>query len=425
MVGMRKAGLIVTAISSLVALSLVATACQTGSTVKSATPGPSRTPKPHPAHVSISPANNKANAEPGQGITVTVAHGTLTAVSASANGVPVPGEMTNDATGWHSRWALATGTRYMVRAAAIDAAGTSVTRTSTFQTLTPSRTFTTSIFEGAGKSYGVGMPIILQFSSPIVDKQAVERSLEVRTSVPVVGAWFWDGDQTLYFRPRDYWPADTKVDFTGHLDGVQSAPGVYGVHTLTQSFVIGRSLIAVADTRTHHVKIYLDKHLFGNWPMSSGRPGDDTPNGTYLSMDKTNPEEMIGPGYHILVPWSVRFTLSGDFMHDAYWSVSQQGFQNVSHGCVNLSPADAETYYKMSIQGDPVTITGSPKAGKWGDGWTVWFLSWSQLLDGSSLHQAVRAGLHGSSFVNRGAVRPSHAKPPLRTSHNGNADATA
>ena len=425
MVGMRKAGLIVTAISSLVALSLVATACQTGSTVTSATPGPSRTPKPHPAHVSISPANNKANAEPGQGITVTVEHGTLTAVSASANGVPVPGEMTNDATGWHSRWALLTGTRYSVRATAIDAAGTSVTRTSTFQTLTPSRTFTTSIFEGAGKSYGVGMPIILQFSSPIVDKQAVERSLEVRTSVPVVGAWFWDGDQTLYFRPRDYWPADTKVDFTGHLDGVQSAPGVYGVHTLTQSFVIGRSLIAVADTRTHHVKIYLDKHLFGNWPMSSGRPGDDTPNGTYLSMDKTNPEEMIGPGYDILVPWSVRFTLSGDFMHDAFWSVAQQGFENVSHGCVNLSPADAETYYKMSIQGDPVTIAGSPKAGKWGDGWTVWFLSWSQLVAGSALHQAVQAGPHGSSFVDRGVVRPSHAKPPLRTSHNGNSDATA
>ena len=425
MVGRNTKSAIVTTVIGFVAFSLVASACQTGSSVTRVTPGSSRTPGPRPAHVSISPANNKANAEPGQGITVTVARGTLTAVTASANGVPVPGEMTGDATGWHSRWALATGTRYTVRATAIDAAGTSVTRTSAFQTLTPSRTFGASIFEGAGKSYGVGMPIILQFSSPIIDKQAVERSLQVRTSVPVVGAWFWDGDQTLYFRPRDYWPADTTVDFTGHLDGVQGAPGVYGVHTLTQSFVIGRSLIAVVDTRTHHVKIYLDRHLFGNWPMSSGRPGDDTPNGTYLSMDKTNPEEMIGPGYDILVPWSVRFTLSGDFMHDAYWSVSQQGFQNVSHGCVNLSPADAETYYKMSIQGDPVTITGSPKAGKWGDGWTVWFLSWSQLLDGSALHQPVKAGPQGSSFVQRGAVRPSRAKPPLRTSHNGNADATA
>jgi hypothetical protein len=119
----------------------------------------------------------------------------------------------------------------------------------------------------------------------------------------------------------------------------------------------------------------------------------------------------------------VRFTLSGDFMHDAFWSVAQQGFENVSHGCVNLSPANAETYYKMSIQGDPVTITGSPKAGTWGNGWTVWFLSWSQLLAGNSLHQAVKAGPHGSSFVPRGSVRPSRAKPPLRVSHPGNASA--
>ncbi|MEP7060741.1 MAG: Ig-like domain-containing protein, partial [Actinomycetota bacterium] len=348
-----------------------------------------------------------------------------TDVTATAAGAPVAGAMTGGATGWHSRWALLTGTRYTVHATAVDVAGTSVTRTSTFQTLSPQRTFSTSIFEGAGKSYGVGMPIILNFSSPVRDKKAIERSLQIRTSAPVVGAWYWDGDQTLYFRPRDYWPSHTKVDFTGHLDGVQSAPGVYGVHTLTQSFSIGRSLISVADTRTHHVKIYLDQHLFGNWPMSSGRTGDETPNGTYLSMDKTNPEEMIGPGYDILVPWSVRFTLSGDFMHDAYWSVNEQGFANVSHGCVNLSPANAERYYKMSIQGDPVTIAGSPKAGRWGDGWTVWFLSWSDLLDGSSLHQAVQAGPDGSSFVNRGAVRPTHAKSPLRTSHNGNADAIA
>ena len=71
---------------------------------------------------------------------------------------------------------------------------------------------------------------------------------------------------------------------------------------------------------------------------------------------------MKGPGYSIEVPWSVRFTWSGDYLHDAYWSVGQQGFTNVSHGCVNMPPADAESYYKMAVPGDPVTITGSPRA---------------------------------------------------------------
>ena len=170
-------------------------------------------------------------------------------------------------------------------------------------------------------------------------------------------------------------------------------------------------------------KIFQDGKLFGNWPISTGKTGDDTPNGTYLAMDKTNPEEMIGPGYDIFVPWSVRFTLSGDFMHDAFWSVGEQGFANVSHGCVNMSPANAETYYKLAVQGDPVTITGSPKAGKWGNGWTVWFLTWRDLVKGSATHEAVRAGPGGSSFVAPGTVRRSHAKSPLRTSHPGNSNA--
>jgi hypothetical protein len=132
---------------------------------------------------------------------------------------------------------------------------------------------------------------------------------------------------------------------------------------------------------------------------------------------------MIGPGYDVLVPWSVRFTLSGDFMHDAYWSVGEQGFANVSHGCVNMSPADAETYYKMGVQGDPITISGSPKAGKWGDGWTVWFLTWRDLLKGSATDDAVQAGPDGSAFVRPGTIKPSHAKSPLRTSHPGNSQA--
>ena len=97
------------------------------------------------------------------------------------------------------------------------------------------------------------MPIILYFSQRITDKAAVERALQVTTSVPVVGSWYWDdpcnmAPTCVYFRPRDYWPSGTTVSFTGHLDGVQGAPGVYGAHTLTQTFDIGR----VADRGREH-----------------------------------------------------------------------------------------------------------------------------------------------------------------------------
>jgi hypothetical protein len=119
--------------------------------------------------------------------------------------------------------------------------------------------------------------------------------------------------------------------------------------------------------------------------------------------------------YDLMVPWSVRFTFSGDYYHDAYWSVGEQGFESVSHGCVNLAPDDAETYYNLAVPGDPITVTGSPKGGTWDNGWTEWFLSWPQFVQGSALHEAVEAGPGGSTFVDPATLPASTATAPLQT----------
>ena len=374
--------------------------------------------------VTITPGNGAKDADPSVGITATAAGGTLTHVSVSTSGDPVSGGLSQAGTGWRSQWALDVSQAYTVTATASGPGGT-VTVTSAFRTLTPSQTFRTYTPLGYRATYGVGMPIILYFSQRITDKAAVERALQVTTSTPVVGAWYWDdpcnmAPTCVYFRPRDYWPAGTTVSFTGHLNGVQGAPGVYGYHTLTQTFSIGASLIAIGNTSTHRTQIYYNGKLRYDWPISSGRPGDDTPDGSYLTIEKANPVQMTGPGYSISVPWSVRFTWSGDYYHDAYWSVGQQGFENVSHGCVNLSPADAETYYNMAVPGDPITIVGSPRGGIWDNGWTQWFLSWPRYLAGSALHQAVQAGPDGSTFVNPATLPASTASAPLQTAPSGN-----
>jgi lipoprotein-anchoring transpeptidase ErfK/SrfK len=378
--------------------------------------------------VKITPGNGAAQADPSAGITVTSSGGALTQVTVRTSGDPVTGGLTSGGTVWHSQWALDVSQAYTVTATA-SSHGRTVTATSTFRTLTPSSTFSTEILEGDNQTYGVGMPIILYFSQRITDEAAVERALQITTSKPVVGAWYWDYPCNMavtcaYFRPRDYWPTGTTVSFTGHLNGVQGAPGVYGYHTLTQTFDIGASLIAVGNTQTHRTQIYYDGKLRYNWPISSGRPGDATPDGSYLTIEKANPVLMTGPGYSLEVPWSVRFTFSGDYYHDAYWSVGEQGFENVSHGCVNLSPADAEIYYNLAVPGDPITIKGSPKGGTWDNGWTEWFLSWSQYLKGSALHEAVQAGPAGSTFVNPSTLPPDTATSPLQTSPAGN-DAAA
>jgi lipoprotein-anchoring transpeptidase ErfK/SrfK len=409
-----RGGAAVTALGG--ALCLLIAGCQGGSS--GAGPGgpasgTATSPSAAGMRLSITPASGARRVSPGQGITVNAAGGKLSSVIVQAAGEPVTGALNAARTSWHSSWALATSARYTVTARAVSQSGQAVTQTSSFRTLTPARTFQTQIFEGYHKIYGVGMPIMLTFSQPITDKAAVERSLQLRTSKPVVGAWYWDGDKTLNFRPRGYWPAHTKVSFTGHLDGVEGAPGMYGTHTLTQSFTIGRSLIVVASTASHQMKLYRGGKLLHRWPISTGRPGDNTPNGTYLTIEKGNPVLMVGPGYRLKVPWSVRFTWSGDYLHDAFWSVGEQGFTNVSHGCVNMAPADAEAYYKMERPGDPVTVTGSPRAGVWDNGWTEWFLSWPKYLKGSALHEAVQAGPDGSTFVSPSSLPVADPAAPL------------
>jgi lipoprotein-anchoring transpeptidase ErfK/SrfK len=427
--GSRAGRLTLTALTAAAAL-LVA-ACQSGSPAATQLNPTAVASKPAAAvakYLKISPAPGTTNVNPASGITVTAVNGgkisNVTVKTSSDE--PVTGALSAAKTSWRTTYALPTDSSYTVTATGTERNGRPVTETSSFRTPSPSSTFGTEIYEGSGVTYGVGMPIMLTFSSPITDKAAVERSLQLTTSKPVIGAWYWDGSEQVDFRPRDYWPADTTVSFDAHLDGVEGAPGRYGVHDLTQSFSIGQSVIAVASTAEHTTQIYVNGRLAYNWPISTGRTTMPTPDGTYLTVQKNNPVRMIGGTkgtagyYNELVNWAVRFTYSGDYYHSAPWSVVDQGTTNVSHGCVNLPPADAETYYEMAIPGDPITIESSSKAGDWDDGWTEWFLSWRQYLAGSATHQAVQAGPSGSAFVSPSSLPADTASVPLGNSAPGN-----
>jgi lipoprotein-anchoring transpeptidase ErfK/SrfK len=352
-----------------------------------------------PAQVTITPANGSSHAKPSKGISVTASSGKITNVTVTTGRAQVGGVLATDAMAWHTKWPLRTGAHYRVTVTAVSADGRTSTTASSFRTLTPAATFSATTLLGFNQAYGVGMPITITFSSPVTHRAAVEKAIQIKSSKPIVGAWMWDGNQSLSFRPRTYWPQHTKVSFVAHFNGIEAAPGVYGTANLSQSFRIGRSLIAVVSTRTHYMRVFYKDKLLGRWPVSTGMPGKDTANGTYLTIEKANPTRMKGHGYNLLVPLAVRFTWSGNYIHWADWSVAQQGITNVSHGCVNISPAHAAIYYPLAVPGDPVTVTGSPVAGAWDDGYTEWFYTWKQLLAHSVTHKAVQAGPTGSTLV--------------------------
>ena len=426
------------AVAMAAVIGLFVAACAGGSTPSGGQGGPQASASASAlaaSELKITPSNGSHDVNPANGITVTATQGKVLKVTvrgpgSSGSSGPVSGRLSDGGKVWHSLWTLGVSQSYTVIATGTDGSGQPIENLSTFRTLTPAQTFSTEIYEGSDQTYGVGMPIMLIFSQPITDRAAIERSLQLTTSKPVIGAWYWDGDEHLDFRPRDYWPANTTVSFDGHLNGIEGAKGVYGAADLTQSFNIGNSVIAVASTTTHFTQIYINGVKTYTWPISTGRDTLPTPDGSYLSVEKANPVRMIGGGapgsagyYNELVNYAVRFTFSGDYYHSAPWSVIDQGSTNVSHGCVNLPPADAQTYYNMSIPGDPITVTNSTAAGQWDDGWTEWFLTWSQYLKGSATGEAVQAGPSGSTFVNPATLPADTATAPLGTSAAGNYNA--
>jgi lipoprotein-anchoring transpeptidase ErfK/SrfK len=368
-------------------------------------------PKVVQTSLTITPSNGARQVKPDAGIAVDAHGGHLNGVVVSTSGHTVAGQISSGGTSWRSSGSLLASRTYTVLVSAVGVDGKKITTTSSFRTLTPRRTFQATSLEGDNLQYGVGMPIVLNFSRPITNRAAVERALSITSSKPIIGAWYWDGNKSVSFRPKQYWSSGTQVRFTAALNGVEGAKNVYGTRDLHVAFSIGPSLIARVGANTHYMTVNYKGQFYARWPISTGAPGDDTANGHYLTIEKANPVLMSGPGYtDFPVPWSVRFTWSGNYIHDAYWSVGEQGFVNVSHGCVNVSPEHAETYYKLELPGDPVIVTGSPVAGTWDDGWTQWFLTWNQLLAGSALHAAVFAGPDGSSFVNASTVQT----PPMQ-----------
>src|SRR5664279_2491179 len=98
--------------------------------------------------------------------------------------------------------------------------------------------------------------------------------------------------------------------------------------------------------------------------VSKGRDEYPTYNGVHVVEEKYQTKIMdsrtrglTGAGaYRTEVAWATRISDSGEFVHAAPWSVDSEGYENVSHGCVNVSTDAAKWFYDTFIPGDLVII---------------------------------------------------------------------
>ncbi|WP_240197246.1 L,D-transpeptidase [Nonomuraea lactucae] len=378
-------------------------------------------PPPVPPAVRVWPAFDAKDARTDRGMVVKARGGTLASVLAYAGGVPVPGRLDAARTTWRSDWALKPGAEHTVTATATRPGAPSTVAVGRFRTREPGHTFgVASAVPLPGETVGVGMPIILNFDTPVRDKAAVERALEVRTAArrapgddrpgtsaakpveegagaaePVEGAWRWVGDTQAIYRTKEFWPARHQVTVTAHLAGVRSAPGVYGTADRSFTFAVGREQTSTVDTRTHQMVVRRDGRVAQRMAISAGMATTreyTTTSGVHLTMDKGNPVRMVSPGrekgepgyYDVMIDHAVRISNSGEYVH-AKNNLWAQGTVNVSHGCINSRPDQAAWFYAGSLRGDPVTITGTDRELAWDNGWGFWQLSWEDWVLGSAL----------------------------------------
>ena len=209
-----------------------------------------------------------------------------------------------------------------------------------------------SIQPASGQKVGVAMPVTVTFAQPITNRTAAEKSIDISSRATPSGSFTWLNDRVVQWNPTGFWPAHSNIIVTAG-----------GAKT---TFETGAAVVGVADIDAHTFTVSIDNQVVRAMPASMGKPRHPTPIGSFTALEKQASVVMdsrtIGiplndpEGYRLTVADAVRVTWGGVYVHSAPWSVDSQGYANVSHGCINLSPDNAAWYYDTVHIGDPIIV---------------------------------------------------------------------
>src|SRR6478752_8161116 len=210
----------------------------------------------------------------------------------------------------------------------------------------------TAISPGKGDVVGIAATIEVTFAAPVTNRARAERSIDIASKKTPAGSFTWLSNQTVQWAPDQFWPAHSPISVT--------AGG------FSTSFETGSAVKGVADIDAHTFTVSIDDQVVRQMPASMGKPKHPTPIGSFTALEKQASVVMdsrtIGiplndpEGYRLTVANAVRVTWGGVYVHSAPWSVESQGYANVSHGCINLSPDNAAWYYDTVNIGDPIIV---------------------------------------------------------------------
>ncbi|MFC0533357.1 L,D-transpeptidase [Phytohabitans kaempferiae] len=364
--------------------------------VASAEATPSASAAPAAFAFSVTPAANAKNLPVSSEIGVKLDGGEVTSVTLTeSGGGTVSGSMREDGTAWVPSGPLKYGKTYTASVTATKDGGTA-TETTTFTTMgQPGKRVGTGLYLFDDKTYGVAMPVVVEFHPGIAkkDRASVQKRMFVSTDPPQPGAWHWVSNGTqAYYRAPEYWQSGTKITVRIGLGGHPMGQGRYGDTDRKATAKIGERFEMKVDNRTKQMTVLKNGKVVKTMPVSLGKKATPSASGTMVVMEKkeqtvfdTTDDPNPANRYRVDIAFAQRLTWSGQYIHAAPWSVQHQGQRNVSHGCVNVSTENARWLFGQTKIGDPVTVTGTEEKLGAGNGWTAWNMSWKEFIKGSAL----------------------------------------
>ncbi|MEU8000328.1 Ig-like domain-containing protein [Catellatospora sp. NPDC049111] len=351
-------------------------------------------PAPPAQTLELTPAAEQKDLPVSTEIGITTANASVRSVAlADAKGRLLTGRMRPDNSAWIPDKPLDYKGRYSVTVTATDGRR-AITKSTSFTTMAePQRQVGTGMYLFDDHTYGVAMPVVVEFSEQIPEKSRaqVESRLFVTTTPAQPGVWHWMSGRQVTYRAPEYWKPGTVLSVRAALKGLPMGEGRYGDDDRKATAKIaGEKLELIVKNSNKHIDVFRNGKKVKSMPVSLGKASTPSSSGTMVIMDKQ--ESTIfdttgepGDQYRVQIQYAQRLTWGGEFIHSAPWSVGDQGNRNVSHGCLNVSPSNAVWLFQNTHVGDPVTVKGTGVKLERGNGFTAWDLSWKEFVKGSAL----------------------------------------
>jgi lipoprotein-anchoring transpeptidase ErfK/SrfK len=362
-------------------------AAQPQSQAASASPSPTMSVPPFTFEVG--PAAGSKGLPVSTEVDTRVTGGTVSSVTLTDDkGRSVEGELRADGSSWVPAKPLEYERTYSATVAVKGVRGESESKNTTFTTMgrPGGGKVGSGLYLFDGQTYGTAMPVVVEFESdvPEASRAAVARRLLVKTTPAQPGRWHWHSPKMVLYRAEKYWQPGTTISVRSALTGVPIGNRYGDTDRSATVKIADRSVVIEVDNAAKKLTAFKDGQPIKELPVSLGKPSTPSSSGHMVVMEKA--EQTVfdtratdGPdGYRVDIQYAQRLTWGGEYIHSAPWSVQQQGNTNVSHGCVNVSPSNAQWLFELTMIGDAVIVKGTERTLQNGNGWTAWDIPWDR-----------------------------------------------